>query len=317
MLSFKNIELTNDVKKANAITHRGCFHADEIFATIVIMYILKTVVLARISLEEVPKKSHSVFQPIIYDIGRGVFDHHQPGGNGMRENGIRYSSFGLIWRSFGTRVLEEGFSCNHKDAILLQEMLDKEFVQGIDAADNGQLQKGTTTVPVMGIPGMISTFMLPNPVNNLDWENECFLQALKFADAIFRNVVLSAIAKLKAKDIVEAAISRSQNEIMVLPSYVPWKDALFTSANPKARNILYVVFPSSRNNGYSIIAVPKRLGSRYSKKPFPYQWGGLTGNDLVKVTKIPSAMFCHNDRFIATAKNLDAALSLARLAIQC
>ena len=94
------VKITNDLKKAKAITHSGCFHADEIFSTVILLLLMKNLVLARI-----PKiTSHINSSAIIYDIGGGVFDHHQPGGNGARENGIRYSSFCLIWKAYGKRV---------------------------------------------------------------------------------------------------------------------------------------------------------------------------------------------------------------------
>ncbi len=36
-----------------------------------------------------------------YNADTGRFDHHQRGGAGERENGIPYSSFGLIWQKYG------------------------------------------------------------------------------------------------------------------------------------------------------------------------------------------------------------------------
>lgn len=197
-----NIEITNDVKMANAITHRGCFHADEVFATILLILLLKKVVLARISSShELPKKLP--LNPIIYDIGHGIFDHHQPSGNGKRENGILYSSFGLIWRAYGIRILCEHYKCSYKDAALLFEMIDKDLVQGIDASDNGQIPYCGLSFHIMGIPSMIASFYPNWDKVNPDLEDKCFLQALEVANTIFNNVVSRNIAKLRARDIVE------------------------------------------------------------------------------------------------------------------
>lgn len=310
-----NIEITNDVKMANAITHRGCFHADEIFATVILILIFTKVILARIaSIIELPKILP--LHPIIYDIGHGVFDHHQPHGNGHRENGIKYSSFGLIWKSFGVRVLHEHYNCSYSDAILLADMIDKEFVQGIDASDNGQIPKCGLPVPIMGISSMIASFYPTWDEVSLEVENKCFLQALEFAYTIFDNIVRANISKLKAKSVVEKAIQSSYKNILILPKYVPWKDWLLTSTQPKAKDILYVVCPSNRDNGYSIIAVPKRIGSNNVKKPFPDSWAGLTGNALVNKTHVQCASFCHSARFLATAETFGAAMRMARLAIQ-
>lgn len=311
-----NIEITNDVKMANAITHRGCFHADEVFATILLILLLKKVVLARISsVDELPRRLP--LNPIIYDIGHGVFDHHQPSGNGRRENGIMYSSFGLIWKAYGVRILKEHFNCSDKDVFLLAEMIDKDLVQGIDASDNGQIPSCGLSVHIMGISSMIASFYPSWDKVNPELEDKCFLQALGFANTIFNNVVSRNIAKLRARDIVEKAIEKSYKNILILDQFVPWKDWLLTSEHPKAKQILFVVYPSNRNEGYEVMAVPKRIGSNFFKKTFPLSWAGLTGLDLVKQTNIPFAMFCHSAGFLATAKTFAAAMRMARLAIRC
>ena len=133
MLSFKNIELTNDVKKANAITHRGCFHADEIFATILLEEIYGEINLIR--LPEVD--GLNLDNKFVYDIGGGEFDHHQIGGNGQRNSGIKYAAFGLVWKAFGRKFLEQKNANNIEDCFY---MFDKNFVQFIDAGDNGQIK---------------------------------------------------------------------------------------------------------------------------------------------------------------------------------
>ena len=59
----------------------------------------------------------------------GDFDHHQRGGAGERANGIRYASFGLVWREFGAALAggEEAAAA-----------IDERLVQGVDANDTGQ-----------------------------------------------------------------------------------------------------------------------------------------------------------------------------------
>ena len=41
-----NITLTTDVRNANAITHGGIFHADEVFGTIILSKVMDNIVLA-------------------------------------------------------------------------------------------------------------------------------------------------------------------------------------------------------------------------------------------------------------------------------
>lgn len=40
------------------------------------------------------------FSGIVFDIGRGAFDHHQKDSR-IRENGIPYAAFGLLWDAKG------------------------------------------------------------------------------------------------------------------------------------------------------------------------------------------------------------------------
>ncbi|MBQ9298013.1 MAG: MYG1 family protein [Clostridia bacterium] len=307
-----NIKITKNLRLANAITHRGCFHADEIFATVVLMSILEEVILARVDLDEL--KQNLPQYPIIYDIGGGPFDHHQPGGNGQRENTIKYSSFGLIWRAFGRRVLEERYHCSAKDANILYETIDFEFVQAIDASDNNQIIRLGCGFPVMGIPSMISSFY-PS-WNSAESEDDAFLEALYFASRIFDNVVTKAVAKLEAKSSIERAIKYSSHNVLLLDQFLPWKDWLLNSNNPKAKDIQFVVCPSNRIDGYNIMGVPIRVGSRYLKKYLPEKWAGLSGSDLVKASGVEMANFCHPARFIATAKSLDGAMQMAHKAIE-
>ena len=49
----------------------------------------------------------SIANKLVYDIGGGEFDHHQAGGNGQRDNGVKYASCGLIWKSYGKKYLEK------------------------------------------------------------------------------------------------------------------------------------------------------------------------------------------------------------------
>lgn len=91
---MKNIKLVKRVANANAITHNGKFHLDELFSTIFLSKLMDEIRLIRL-----PKIEGNYENKIIYDIGLGEFDHHQKGKNGFRANGIYYSSIGLLWKS--------------------------------------------------------------------------------------------------------------------------------------------------------------------------------------------------------------------------
>ena len=72
-----------------------------------------------------------------HDPASGDFDHHQKGGAGERENGIRYASFGLVWREYGERLAGSAEAA---------AAIDERLVCGVDANDVGQ----TLVEPLVG-----------------------------------------------------------------------------------------------------------------------------------------------------------------------
>src|SRR3712207_1683731 len=86
-------------------THPGNFHADDVFAVAVLS-------LAEGPLEIVRTRDAEALDAADarVDVGgksdpeTGDYDHHQRGGAGERPNGIRYASFGLVWKQYGTSL---------------------------------------------------------------------------------------------------------------------------------------------------------------------------------------------------------------------
>ena len=102
---------------------------------------------------------------------------------------------------------------------------------------------------------------------------------------------------------------------MVLDQFVPWQEFIFASANKKAEEVQFVVFPSNRG-GYNWQCVPDALGSFGQRKPVPTEWRGLRGKDLQELTGVQTASFCHPAGFIGGADTLEDALALAKLAVE-
>lgn len=97
------VTTTTSMFEADLFTHSGTFHADEVMATAIIAEMTgkeELRVYRTNRMDDVYPSPDS----IVYDIGHGQYDHHQKGGNGCRENGVPYSSCGLIWRDFGMRI---------------------------------------------------------------------------------------------------------------------------------------------------------------------------------------------------------------------
>ena len=125
--------MTTQIDEANCITHSGRFHVDDVISTIFLSKIIDSVILARV----LTISNKDVKDKIVYDIGLGEFDHHQKNRNGQRDNGIFYSSIGLLWKKFGKEYLKK-IGVKYIDKTF--EHMDKELIQNIDAADNMQFE---------------------------------------------------------------------------------------------------------------------------------------------------------------------------------
>lgn len=302
-----NIKVTKNINEANAITHSGTFHADEVFASVILSKVIDNLVIARVS--KLPDNLEDIEDKIIYDIGLGKFDHHQIGGNGKRDNGTLYSSCGLIWKEYGKLFLKKR---NYENINELFEIVDKDLIEYIDANDNGDFPSIDTSYNYVHLSKLISEF---NVKWNEDIDNDInFIKAVNFADIIFENKLKSITSKLNAREIIEDAIEISENNIMYLDRFAPWQEFLLNSENEKSKDILFVIFPSNRD-GYTIHCVPKNLDTFENRKDFPKKWAGLKDKELSEISGIGGAIFCHNNRFIAGAKTKDDAYKLAILAI--
>jgi uncharacterized UPF0160 family protein len=294
------IRLVNDIKEANCITHGGTMHADEVFATAFLELYLNDINVYR-TMEINPNDFEKDI--IIYDIGRGIFDHHQQDAL-KRENGITYSSFGLLWKTFGLDYLKRRNVFQPEEVF---SAMEKDFVIAIDADDNGVFPKIETdgTYKIKTLPNIIKLF---NPSYESDDDsNEQFIKAVSFAKIILEEEIKSIIGKTKAKFKVIEYYNKTENNILVLNEYMPYEEVLLTIDDQK--KIDFVVFPSNRG-GYNVKTVPNSFEDKTFRKSFPEEWGGLTNERLEEVTNVSGARFCHNTRFLLSCNTIEAAYQL-------
>lgn len=96
---------------------------------------------------------------------------------------------------------------------------------------------------------------------------------------------------------------------------MPWKDIVLSSTNPKAKEILYAVFPSKRG-GYNVVATPIEVGSFDVKRPFPKNWAGKENEELQKISGVDTITFCHKNLFICACKTFEDALKIAGISVK-
>lgn len=281
-------------------THNGSFHADDVFSIAALKNIFPSFMLIRTRDLDVINKADIVIDVGgEYDADAGRFDHHQRGGAGERENGIPYSSFGLIWQKYGLQI------CQGNQEVA--DSVDAGLVSTIDAIDCGHVE---------GVPQGISlsqTISMFNPT----WQEDshfdtCFEEAVDFATRVLTRFIASASGGINAKDLVAKAIDEAEDpRVIVLEKYIPWK----RTVHALSKEALYMVYPSPTGQ-WRIQTVPVEPGSFEDRKPLPKQWAGLSDNALKEVTGIDDAMFCHNGLFIAGAESFESTMKMAAIALQ-
>jgi uncharacterized UPF0160 family protein len=287
-------------------THDGSFHADEVFAIAALGLLGDPVEVVRTRDRDAHTQADlRVDVGFREDASTGDFDHHQRDFDGARANGVRYASFGLVWRAFGARV------CNGDQQVA--DTVDETLVQPVDANDTGQrlTQSLIDGVRPMTVNGIIGGF-------NARWdegltaeqERARFDAAVALAREILVREVASAASGRRSERIVRAAIAAATDpRIVELPVNAPWKQVLV----PEAADALFVIYP--KRQGFGLHAVPREVGSFDNRLDLPAPWGGLEGADLVAVTGVEEAVFCHARRFLAVARSHAGIKRLAELAL--
>lgn len=292
------MKLVTKIEDANCITHSGTMHADEVFATAFLNDYLDDIKVIRVPYVEEDKVPKGA---LIYDIGRGKFDHHQEDTE-VRENGIKYSSFGLLFKEYGKEYLKKKNVANIEEVFTI---FDKELIEAIDAIDNGIFPEITAPYKVKTISDIIKAFN-PSYASNQD-ENEQFIKAVEFATVIANEILTSVIGKVQAKEIVLHKLKKSTSPILELEEYLPYEETILK--NSEGDHILFVLYPSNRG-GYGIKTIKKSLEDKTDRMSLPEAWAGLEGEELERKTGIKGTYFCHMNRFLLTCNSKETAYQI-------
>ena len=280
-------------------THNGNFHADDVFSIAALKSVFPYFTLVRTrDLEHIAKADIVIDVGGEYDPDTGRFDHHQRGGAGERENGIPYSSFGLVWKKYGIEI------CQGNEEVA--NAIDAGLVSTIDAIDCGHVEGVSQGI------SLSQTISMFNPT----WQeeshyDECFDEAVDFASRVLARFIAAANGGISAKAIVAKAVDEAADpRVIVLQKYTPWKKTVHALSD----EALYVIYPS-HSGQWMIQTVPVEPGSFEDRKALPTPWAGLSDEAFRDVTGIDDAMFCHNGLFIAGAKSFESAMKMAEIAL--
>ena len=289
------MKLVTDIKEAKYITHSGTMHTDEVFATAFLDLYKKDITLIRLPQIDIDKIEKDV---LVYDIGRGKYDHHQDDAK-TRENGIKYSSFGLLFQEFGKEYLKQ---LKIEDIEEVFNTIDKELVEGIDAVDNGVFLEINANFKVKTLDDIIKACN-PSFGSNQD-ENEQFIKAVGIAKIIFQEIIHNIVGKVKAKKIILQKLKVTEKDYLELEEYIPYEETILK--NEEGNHILFALYPSNRG-GWGIKTIKKSAEDKTDRLSFPENWAGLENQELEKITGIKDVTFCHSGRFLMTCKTKEAA----------
>ena len=281
------------MQDATAFTHGGKFHADDVFSSALLLYFNPEITITRGN--KVPED----FEGIIFDIGRGKYDHHQRDSR-IRENGIPYAAFGLLWEELGKEILGEELAAK----------FDESFIQPLDNNDNTGEKNELAT--------LIGNFYPSWDIEH--GENEAFLKAVQTAGMILVNTFEKYKGNERAEKRIEEILTTQESsvlsgkkspveaKILTLPEFIPCQKQL------RDTEIAFIIFPSNRG-GYCIQPLKRKHSLNY-KCSFPESWLGLEGKELQTETGLNSANFCHKGGFIMTTDHLDDAISACKISLE-
>lgn len=297
-------------KKKILVTHNGAFHTDDLFATATLSILEKgNIKIIRTRDPEIFKKGDYVYDVGgVYDSDKNLFDHHQRDGAGKRENGIPYSSFGLIWKKFGEQI------CGDKE---IADHLDQKIVCTVDAYDMG-----------FNISKPIINDVFPYTVNEIFIAEEpTWKESFKDVDKIFEKQVEKIISILRreikvAKDDITGAkklieyYNNSTDKRIVL-SMNDFPRLLLQNTLSRLPEPIYLVYPSSKSDTWKVEAIKKSPETLESRKPFPESWRGFINGDpkIEEITGISEVIFTHTTGFYAQTKTKETAIALAEKAL--
>ncbi|EJZ18115.1 MYG1 family protein [Rhizobium sp. Pop5] len=294
------------------VTHSGGFHADELLSSVILTRLFPQ---ARIVRSRAPEWITPGGDRIIYDVGgaydaeAGIFDHHQRGAP-LREDGQPYSSFGLIWKHYGRDYLAAaGLPEEHIG--LVHASFDASFVLPIDLTDNGAL---SPSGPLAGLtlPALLETLKPVFDDRGPEADDRAFHAALTVARSFVEAKIAQSAAKLRAEALVHRAIlDNGEGRVLELPTGMPFRPAIVKAG---ADHLLFVVHP--REKDWCVTGIRRTDEGFELRADLPAAWAGLTNGELEAVCGVGGASFCHNGRFIAAARTREAALAMAKLAVE-
>lgn len=290
------------------VTHNAKFHTDDVFAvaTLLMLYPEATVIRTR-DQAVIQEGDFVVDVGNVYEQEQNRFDHHQLGGAGKRENGVPYSSFGLVWKKFGSEV------CGTQE---VASRIDQKFVQAVDAGDNGM----DTFKPIMTdlfpalIQGVVNQYRLTWKETG-EWD-ERFMDCVGWAKGFLERMIKITQDIVEGELIVREALAQAVDKrLIVIDEKYDLGRELVSSVLVDIPEVIYAVLYRHDHKNWQLVAIAKNRGTYELRKALPEAWRAKINGELESASGVDGATFCHRNGFMCTANTRESILKLAELAL--
>eukprot|EP00795_Rhopilema_esculentum_P012606 gene12606-3310_t len=313
-------------------THDGTFHCDEVLACS-FLKMLPEYKHAEIIRSRDPEKLAECDIVVdvggVYDPAKHRYDHHQRAFDGtmaclaQKKWQTKLSSAGLVYLHFGHQILSQivGEAVEKKDVEVLYDKLYENFIEEIDAIDNGVNQHdGESRYRITTTLSSRVSYLNPrwNDQSPDPWKG--FEKAMELVRSEFLDrVSYFKESWLPARCIVESAIKErakvhESGEIINFgKGGCPWKDHLFEIEKELGmeNKIKYVLF-TDQNGKWRVQCVPIGLSSFENRLSLPEEWRGVRDEELTRISGIAGCIFVHASGFIGGNATYEGALEMAR-----
>lgn len=264
------VEKAADTKFVVLGTHSGEFHADDLLSTAILKHALAS---RGISVRIVRSRVKSVLEgcDIVYDVGGGMYDHHDIY-KVYYPNGIPMASCGKLLNDLVT----DGD---------IAEGLRRRLFYAVEANDNGY------ELPRFVEPSKLSFVHSFNPtwaeLGDTATAKKTFFTVLELVKMVYERTLATVEADIAARDFIakSARYFGPNKEIMVLPKYCPAQEYARTH-----RELLATVY--KRDDGYVVRCMPTFTRKYETRVSFPPEWHCQSGENLARISGIPGAQFC-------------------------
>ena len=275
------------------VTHSGRFHADEVFATSMVLMVEEH--------EIVRSRDEAIIQQadIVLDVGAEYnpetlrFDHHQNSFTEARADGTPYATAGLIWRHYAKQIFAKRGLTDEYEANFAMHWVDTKLISDVDAVDNGVFSED----PRPSVSLLIA--MMNEPSDEPEKQAVAFKKALELTTDILNNFIKAAMKEAEVVVELETYAKTVENGILILDKNLPFKD--FIRSHPEIKRVVY---PRSEEQ-FGVFC-------NTFENHLPERFRGLRDKELNAISGLEDTIFCHKSGFMAVTLSLDSALFLAK-----